>query len=43
MDEELEQIEKNDTWELVPNRHDKNVIQTTWIFKTKLNEKCKDN
>eukprot|EP00253_Pinus_taeda_P035014 PITA_35014 len=38
MDEELEQIEKNDTWELVPRPHDKNVIGTKWIFKNKLNE-----
>jgi len=38
MDEELEQIEKNDTWELVPRPHDKNIIGTKWIFKNKLNE-----
>ena len=38
MDEELDQIEKNDTWELVPRPHDKNVIRTKWIFKNKLNE-----
>eukprot|EP00253_Pinus_taeda_P003540 PITA_03540 len=38
MDEELEQIEKNNTWELVPRPKDKNVIGTKWIFKTKLNE-----
>ena len=38
MDEELDQIEKNDTWELVPRPHDKNVIGTKWIFKNKLNE-----
>ena len=25
MDEELDQIEKNHTWELVPRPHDKNV------------------
>jgi len=28
MDEELEQIEKNNTWELVPRPKDKNVIGT---------------
>eukprot|EP00253_Pinus_taeda_P034705 PITA_34705 len=38
MDEELDQIEKNDTWELVPRPHYKNLIGTKWIFKKKLNE-----
>ena len=38
MDEELQQIEKNNTWELVPRPKDKNVIGTKWIFKNKLNE-----
>eukprot|EP00253_Pinus_taeda_P027958 PITA_27958 len=38
MDEELEQIEKNNTWELVPRPKDKNFIGTKWIFKNKLNE-----
>eukprot|EP00253_Pinus_taeda_P035085 PITA_35085 len=38
MEEELEQIEKNNTWELVPRPKDKNVIGTKWIFKNKLNE-----
>ena len=38
MDEELEQIEKNNTWELVPRPKDKNVIGTKWIFKNKFNE-----
>eukprot|EP00253_Pinus_taeda_P014155 PITA_14155 len=38
MDEELDQIEKNDTWELVPRTHDKNIIGAKWIFKNKLNE-----
>eukprot|EP00253_Pinus_taeda_P010252 PITA_10252 len=38
MDKELEQIEKNNTWELVPRPKDKNVIGTKWIFKNKLNE-----
>jgi hypothetical protein len=28
MDEELDQIEKNDTWELVARRKNKNVIDT---------------
>eukprot|EP00253_Pinus_taeda_P030653 PITA_30653 len=38
MNEELEKIEKNNTWELVPKPHDKNVIGTKWIFKNKLKE-----
>jgi hypothetical protein len=31
MDEELDQIEKNDTWELVPRLKDKNVSDTKWV------------
>eukprot|EP00253_Pinus_taeda_P017237 PITA_17237 len=38
MDVELEQIEKNNTWEFVPRPKDKNVIGTKWILKNKLNE-----
>jgi hypothetical protein len=38
MDEELDQIEKNDTWELVPRPKNKNVINTKWVYKNKLNE-----
>eukprot|EP00253_Pinus_taeda_P024661 PITA_24661 len=38
MDEELDQIEKNHTWELVPRPRDKNVIRKKWVFKNKLNE-----
>jgi hypothetical protein len=38
MDEELDQIEKNDTWELVQRPKNKNVINTKWVFKNKLNE-----
>jgi len=38
MNEELDQIEKNDTWELAPRPHDKNVIGRKWIFKIMLNE-----
>eukprot|EP00253_Pinus_taeda_P002116 PITA_02116 len=38
MPTELEQIEKNNTRELVPRPKDKNVIGTKWIFKNKLNE-----
>jgi hypothetical protein len=38
MNEELDQIEKNDTWELVPGPKNKNVIDTKWVFRNKLNE-----
>jgi hypothetical protein len=38
MKEELDQIEKNDTWELVPRPRYKNVIGTKWVFINKLNE-----
>jgi len=38
MNEELEQIEKNNTWELVPRPNNKILIGTKWIFKNKLNE-----
>jgi hypothetical protein len=38
MDEELDQIEKNDTWELVPRPNNKNAISTKWVFRIKLNE-----
>ena len=38
MDEELDQIENNDTWELVPRPKNKNVIGTKWVFRNKLNE-----
>jgi hypothetical protein len=38
MDEELDQIEKNDTWELVPRQKNKNMIDTKWVFRNKLNE-----
>eukprot|EP00253_Pinus_taeda_P007301 PITA_07301 len=38
MDEELEKIERNNTWELVPRPKDKNVIGTKWVFKNKINE-----
>ena len=38
MKEELEQIVKNETWELVPRPKDQNVIRTKWIFRNKMNE-----
>ena len=38
MNEEIEQIEKNKTWSLVPRSEDKNVIGTKWVFMNKLDE-----
>jgi hypothetical protein len=38
MDEELDQIEKNDTWKMVPRPKNNNVIDTKWVFRNKLNE-----
>jgi hypothetical protein len=38
MDEQFDQIEKNDTWELVPRPKNKNVIGTKWVFGNMLNE-----
>jgi hypothetical protein len=38
MNEELDQIEKNDTWELVPRPSNKNVIGSKWAYKNKMNE-----
>ena len=39
MDEEMDSIEKNDTWDLVNLPKDKNLIGVKWVYKTKLNEK----
>jgi len=38
MHEELNQIEKNKTWELFLRLTNKNVISTKWVFINKLNE-----
>ena len=38
MNEEIDQIEKNKTWELMPRPTGKNVIGTKWIFKNNMNE-----
>jgi len=39
MNEELDQIEKNKTWDIVLRPTNKNVVGTKWVFKNKLNEK----
>ena len=38
MNEEIEQIEKNKTWTLVPKPKDKNVIGIKWVSRNNLNE-----
>jgi hypothetical protein len=38
MNEELDKIEKNDTWELVPRPTNKNVIGSKWVYKNNMNE-----
>lgn len=38
MKEEVQQIEKNQTWALVPRPMNKNVIGSKWVFQNKLNE-----
>ena len=38
MNEEIDQIEKNNTWEFVPRPADKNVLGSKWVFKNKINE-----
>lgn len=38
MEEQLSQIEKNETCELIPRPKDRNVIGTKLVFRNKLNE-----
>lgn len=38
MNEELDQIEKNQTLECVPRPKDKNSIGTKWVYRSNLNE-----
>jgi hypothetical protein len=38
MNDEPDQIEKNNTWEMVHRPEGKNIIDSKWIFKNKLNE-----
>jgi hypothetical protein len=37
MNDELDQIEKNNTWEMVHRPEGKNIIGSKWIFNNKLN------
>jgi len=38
MQEELNQFQRNDVWDLVPKPPQKNIIETKWVFRNKLNE-----
>ena len=38
MNEEIDQIEKNNTWELVPRPVYKNVMGSKWVFNKNMNE-----
>ena len=38
MKEEIEKIEKNKTWTLVPKSKDKNVFGIKWVYRNKLDE-----
>ena len=38
MNEELDQIEKNQTWEIFPRPKSKNIVGTEWVFKKKFKE-----
>jgi hypothetical protein len=38
MKEEISQIEKNKTWELVPRPLNKNVIGAKWVFRNNMDE-----
>ena len=37
MNEEINMIDKNETWELVDRPEDKEVIRVKWVYKTKVN------
>lgn len=37
MQEELNQLTRNDVWELVPKPKDKTIIGTKWVYKNKMN------
>ena len=41
MNEEMDSIETNDTWDLVDLPIGKSRIGVKWVYKTKFNEKCK--
>ena len=41
MNEEIDAIERNRTWDLVDLPANKTSIGVKWVYKTKLNEKAK--
>ena len=41
MKEELDQIEKSKTWEVIPRPKHKSVIDAKWVYKNKLDENGK--
>jgi len=38
MDAEVGEIEKKNTWDLVPRKKDKKIIGTKWVYKNKFNK-----
>lgn len=38
MEEEINQIKENETWELLHRPTDKNLIGTKWVFRKKMND-----
>ena len=38
MQDELNQLERNQVWKLVPRPHDRPTIGTKWVFRNKLDE-----
>ena len=39
MQEEIEQLSRNEVWDLVPRPEGTNVIGTKWVYKNKSDEK----
>lgn len=37
MQEEMDSIQRNDTWKLIEFPHDNKNISTKWVYKTKIN------
>lgn len=39
MDEEIESLRLNGTWEIIPRPSEQNIVTCKWVFKTKRNAK----